>query len=114
MSSSLEGPRLIEGIHGAPLALAVYPKVIRHIGVRSIPISDLQLILRMGHRNEKRARSSKKPSSAGNGDLRIEPERHHHVLAFVMEMPEVRKVTGVIHLDCEATACENRDQFLGA
>ena len=102
---ALQDPGLVEGVHGAPLGFAVDAEVVADVGVDERAV-DVPLVLGVRDGDEERA-----AAGVWDGDAGVDPERHHDVLAFVVEVGEVGEVAGVGDGDGVAVSASCDERF---
>ncbi len=77
-------PALVQRVHGAELRLAIDAEVEADVGIPLRP-AYVQFLFGVADRQQERS------AGCGHGDLRVDPERHHHFAAAIVQMAEVRE-----------------------
>jgi len=70
---------------------------------------DVEFVLGVRDGDEERTRAVKEAASVRDGELGVDPEGHHDVLAVVVEVAEVGEVAGVADRDVVAEGDELLD-----
>jgi hypothetical protein len=104
---ALEDPGLVEGVHGAPLGLAVDAEVVGDFGVDEGSVN-VPLVLSMRGRDEQVA-----AAGVGDDEAGVDPERGHDILAVEVEVGEVGEVARVVDGDGVAGILQRLDEAFG-